>query len=664
MLLLLLNPPLPTLAQNAKHDIKLNFANAPLSEVITSIEKQSTYTFFYDNTVSVSEKVSVQISSADIKVVLDALFQKTTLSYQLVDHRIALFQKGKQAPSGRTYTVKGIVSDTMGPIIGASVATKDGKGSITSVDGDFSIAGVQDGDVLTVSYVGYKQQQIVLKGGQTSLNITLQEEATELSQVVVTALGIKRESKALSYNVQQVNADELTAAKSTNLMNSLAGKVAGVNITSSSSGLGGATRVVMRGTKSIEQSNNALYVIDGIPMYNYGGGGGTEFSSSGATEPIADLNPDDIESMSVLTGAAAAALYGNQGANGAIIITTKQGKKDKLEVNFSSSVEALSPFVMPQFQNRYGTGEKGVNMDVNVKSYGAYLQPDQRYDYDPQDDFLRTGTTFTNSVSLATGNDRNQTYFSAAVVNANGIVPNNQYDRYNFTFRNTSKFLKDKMTLDVGASYIIQDDQNMRNQGVYSNPIVSAYLFPRGTDFDKAKMFERYDPARGINTQFWDELVGTGDYYQQNPYWIAYRNLVNNKKKRYMFNASLAYNILSWLNVTGRVRVDNSHTSSSTKYYASTISTLANANGKMQFGESNYQQIYADLLVNINKQFHDFGLNVNLGTSINDNQDSGQSVWGQIRLDGIPNVFNMKQADPNLHGESVSLKNEEQTQAI
>jgi TonB-linked SusC/RagA family outer membrane protein len=656
---------LSAFAQDTKQDIRLNFTNAPLSQVIASVEKQSTYTFFYDNDVQMTVQISVQINSKDIQAVLDAIFRDTPFGYRFVGQRISLFRKDQtETPKSGSYTVTGVVNDAMGPIAGATVTTKDGKGTITSLDGDFTLADMKDGDVLTISFVGYKRQEVTLRGGQRRIVVTLHEEATELTQVVVTAMGIKREAKALSYNVQQVNGDELTAVKSTNLMNSLAGKVAGVNITSSSSGLGGATRVVMRGTKSIDQNNNALYVIDGVPMYNYGGGGGKEFGSTGATEPIADLNPDDIESMSVLTGAAAAALYGNQGANGAIIITTKQGKKDKLEVNFSSSIEALSAFVTPQFQNRYGTGEKGMNMDVNVKSYGAYLQPDQRYDYDPTDDFLRTGTTFTNNISLATGNDRSQTYFSASVVNGNGIVPNNEYDRYNFTLRNTSKFLKDKMTLDLGASYIIQDDQNMRNQGVYSNPIVSAYLFPRGTDFGKAKMFERYDPARGINTQFWDELVGTGDFYQQNPYWVAYRNLLNNKKKRYMFNASLSYDILSWLNVTGRVRLDSSHNSNSERYYASTISTLANANGKMVYGESNYQQIYADLLVSVNKQFRDFGLHVNLGTSINDTQDSGQSVWGQIRLNGIPNVFNMKQVDPDQRGESVNLKNEDQSQAI
>lgn len=598
--------------------------------------------------------------------------QKTNLNSNRTDgstnHQITStsperLQGSKEVPPKR---IQGIVKDNKGePLIGVSITIKGTtEGSLTDSDGKYEITLNTPSPILIFSYIGFHKQEIAITN-QSVLDVTLQEDSQMMDEVVVTALGIKRAQKALSYNVQTVNSDELTTVKSTNIMNSLAGKVAGVNISAGSSGLGGATRVIMRGTKSLEQNNNALYVIDGLPMYNYGGGGSTEFNSVGASEPIADINPDDIESVSVLTGAAAAALYGNQGSNGAIVITTKKGLENKLEVNVSSSVEALSPLLMPKFQNRYGTGTNGVNADVNVKSWGAYISPENRYNYDPKDDFMKTGSTFTNSVSLATGNAKNQTYFSAAAVNGNGIIPNNQYDRYNFTIRNTAKFLNDKMTLDLGASYIIQNDLNMRNQGVYSNPIVSAYLFPRGTDFSKAKMFERYDPVEGINTQFWDELVGSGDYYQQNPYWTSYRNLVENKKKRYMLNASLSYNVLDWLNLSGRVRVDNSHTNGSEKYYASTISTLANPYGKMAYSEMNYEQIYADALVNINRKINDdFGLTANIGASINDISNSGQSVWGQIRLDGIPNVFLMEQADPEQRGEKVIPKNHQQSQAV
>lgn len=199
----------------------------------------------------------------------------------------------------------------------------------------------------------------------------MSEDVDVLDEVVVTALGLRREQKALSYNVQQVKSEQLLTVKDANFINSLDGKVAGVTINSSSAGIGGASKVVMRGTKSIEQSSNALYVIDGIPMYNFGGGGDTEFGSRGKTESIADLNPDDIESVSVLTGAAAAALYGSNAANGAIVITTRRGDVGKLKVALSTNTEFVRPFVLPQFQNRYGTGSRGKADGSTILSWGG-----------------------------------------------------------------------------------------------------------------------------------------------------------------------------------------------------------------------------------------------------------------------------------------------------
>ena len=218
-------------------------------------------------------------------------------------------------------------------------------------------------------------------------------------------------------------------------MNSLSGKVAGVNINASSSGVGGVSKVVMRGTKSIMQSSNALYVIDGVPIFSgRGTAGGKEFDSQGSSEPIADINPEDIESMSVLTGAAAAALYGSEAANGAIVITTKKGKEGKVSLTVSSNTEFTNPFVMPSFQNRYGTGTGGVMSTSGAMSWGAPLSAANNYNYSPRDDYFQTGIVGTESISLSTGTEKNQTYASAAAVNSKGIVPNNKYNRYNLRY--------------------------------------------------------------------------------------------------------------------------------------------------------------------------------------------------------------------------------------
>jgi TonB-linked SusC/RagA family outer membrane protein len=628
----------------AQTDVRISIdkGNFTIKEALQKVEKQSNMSIAYNESkINGDKSITLELVNRPLGEALGVILSGTGFTYQVKDGYIMIVPDPQKEK-----TVSGTVTENDGtPLIGASVVVKGTTKSVAAdIDGKFALGSVAPGQVLVVSYLGYDTREITV-GDENVYNVALQNATIALEQVVVTALGIKRAEKALSYNVQTISANDVTTVKSANLINSLAGKVAGVTINAGSSGVGGAAKVVMRGSKSIEQSNNALYVIDGIPMYNNRGGGnggrGDEFGSAGVTEAIADLNPEDIESMSVLTGAAAAALYGNQGANGAIVITTKKGLADKLEVTVSSNTELLSPLVMPRFQNRYGTGDLLSDGGSTSLSWGRRLVPENTYGYDPASDFFETGTVFTNAVSVATGTEKNQTYFSAAAVNSDGIVPNNQYDRYNFTFRNTTKFLKDKMTLDLGGSYIIQKDQNMVNNGVYANPLSAAYLFPRGDDFDAVRVFEHYDASRRINTQYWPS--GEGGDRLQNPYWIAYRNLRNNDRKRYMANATLSYDILDWLNVTARARIDNTHGAYTEKYYASTIGTLAGSNGRYAVSKSEDRQTYADALVNINKRFGDFSLVVNAGASISDNLYDGLSVSGNIREDGIPNVFNVFQ---------------------
>ena len=538
-------------------------------------------------------------------------------------------------------------------------------GVSTDADGRFTLTIASPATAqLEISYLGYEPQTLAV-GNRTSFEITLAESASEIESVVVTALGIKREEKALSYNVQQVEAEDITTVKDANFMNSLTGKVAGVTINASSSGVGGASKVVLRGNKSISQSSNALYVIDGIPMYNFGGGGGTEFDSKGATEAIADINPEDIESISVLTGAAAAALYGSNAANGAVMITTKKGQAGALKVTLSSNTEFLNPFVQPEFQNRYGTGLNGLQSGSAIYSWGEKLAPAARLGYTP-DDFFETGHVYTNAVTVSGGTDKNQTYFSAASVNSDGIIPNNEYDRYNFTFRNTSYFLKDKLRLDASASYIYQQDQNMTNQGVYSNPLVPAYLFPRGTNFDSYRIFERYNPASKLMEQFWSDDLEGGDLRMQNPYWIAHRNLRNTDKKRYMLSFSASYDILPWLNVAGRVRIDNANSLYTQKLYASSNTTITDGGKNGHYTEQREYdtQTYADIMVNINKTFgDDWSLQANVGASINNVKIDQLSYRGPIQENGLPNVFNVFDLDDSKK-RAEKYGWQEQTQSI
>ena len=619
-------------AQTARVTLKVQ--NASLGQVMDEIKNQTRYLFINQDVKDLNNhKVSLNVSDKAIAEVLDQIFTPFNIGYRIEKTSIIIFNRPKS--TSNSVLIGGKVSDVGGaPIIGATVLVKGTTNGVsTDADGRFTLTIASPATAqLEISYLGYEPQTLAV-GNRTSFEITLAESASEIESVVVTALGIKREEKALSYNVQQVEAEDITTVKDANFMNSLTGKVAGVTINASSSGVGGASKVVLRGNKSISQSSNALYVIDGIPMYNFGGGGGTEFDSKGATEAIADINPEDIESISVLTGAAAAALYGSNAANGAVMITTKKGQAGALKVTLSSNTEFLNPFVQPEFQNRYGTGLNGLQSGSAIYSWGEKLAPAARLGYTP-DDFFETGHVYTNAVTVSGGTDKNQTYFSAASVNSDGIIPNNEYDRYNFTFRNTSYFLKDKLRLDASASYIYQQDQNMTNQGVYSNPLVPAYLFPRGTNFDSYRIFERYNPASKLMEQFWSDDLEGGDLRMQNPYWIAHRNLRNTDKKRYMLSFSASYDILPWLNVAGRVRIDNANSLYTQKLYASSNTTITDGGKNGHYTEQREYdtQTYADIMVNINKTFgDDWSLQANVGASINNVKIDQLSYRGPIQ---------------------------------
>lgn len=655
--------------------VTLRVSDAPLEQVLSAIEKQTTYLFVYDKNVDVACRVSIDVKDTPLNNVLNTLFQSSDIAYAVENTSIVLSQKAPAAQPGQPVTVTGKVVDASGmPVIGAAVIVKGTTiGTSTGVDGDFSlqVPPPSADAVLEINYLGYEPIAQTV-GSRTNITFTLRESAVDVDAVVVTALGIKRSEKALSYNVQQVNSEDIVANKDVNFINSLSGKVAGVTINSSSGGVGSASRVVMRGQKSISQTSNALYVIDGVPMFTTARDGGTEFASQGTTDPIADINPEDIESMSVLNGAAAAALYGSDAANGAIVVTTKRGKAGYTSVTVSSNTEVMSPFVLPEFQNRYGTGDLNSSEGSIVRSWGNRLNSSNYMGYSPRDDYFQTGVTGTESVSLSTGTEKNQTYFSAAAVNSRGIVPNNGYDRYNFTFRNTTSFLGDKLKLDVGASYVMQKDRNMTNQGTYNNPLVGAYVYPRGNDWADIEMYERYDPARRLYTQYWP--VGDAGMTMQNPYWINYRNLRENNKDRYMLNAALSYDVLDWLNVSGRLRIDNSNNDYTEKFYASTFTQLTEGskNGLYGITKTKDKQVYGDVLVNINKTFgEDWSLQANAGASISDMRYDAMKVRGPIP-DGeitdekplLANVFSVQNLSNTSKTKRLQEGWREQTQSI
>lgn len=654
--------------------ISLNMENTPIEDILNEIERQTDYLFVCES-IDLSTKMSVSLKNRSIEETLSQIFKDSDISWKITGSNVYLSKKKENAGKGPE-TVRGRVTDSFGdPVIGAGVMVKGTTvGTGTDLDGNFEFqvpADMMANAVLEFSCLGYRTTELKL-GSTRVFEVVLEDDSIVMEGTVVTALGIKRSEKALSYNVQEIKSDDFVGNKDANFINALSGKVAGLNINASSSGVGGASKVIMRGQKSISQSSNALYVIDGVPMYTTAREGGTKFGSQGSSDPIADINPEDIESISVLTGAAAAALYGSDAANGAIVVTTKKGKEGKVSVNASAAVEIMSPFVLPRFQNRYGTGDYNSSIGSDVRSWGQLLNSANNYGYNPAKDYFRTGVTHTESVSVSMGNDKNQTYLSGSAIDSYGVVPNNGYHRYNFSFRNTTSFLKDKMHLDVGASYIIQKDLNMINQGTYNNPLVGAYIFPRGGDWDNVRMYERYDVTRRLSTQYWP--IGDAGMTMQNPYWINYRNLRENSKDRYMLNASLSYDILDWLNVSGRVRVDNSSTKYTEKFYASTLPQLTESSQNGLYGISTMKdsQVYADVLVNIDKRFNnDWTLQANLGASITDMRfdafkNRGPIADGEMSDEkpGLANVFNVQNLSNSPKTSRLQEGWREQTQSI
>ena len=368
--------------QQAVSRVSLDVRDAAIVTVFQTIQQQTGCSFVYNTSdIDTDRKVTVSAQDEPLTALLDKLFAGSDIAYTLRDKHVVLSKKTKNSPPHSAQGgVSGTVKDAQGmPLIGATVLIQGTTtGVAVDLDGNFSLPQAKVGDTLEISLIGYAKQTLPVTGS-APLQVVMLEDNEVLDAVVVTALGIKRAEKSLTYNVQEVAGDIVTSVKDANFMNSLSGKVAGLQINASASGAGGSTRVVMRGVKSINGENNALYVIDGIPLPSLRSSqteGTYETPDGGDFEGIANFNPDDIESMSILSGATASALYGAQGANGVILITTKKGKEGRVRVNYSNSTTFSHPFVMPKFQNTYGTSEIEPMMSWGSKLATPTSRPD------------------------------------------------------------------------------------------------------------------------------------------------------------------------------------------------------------------------------------------------------------------------------------------------
>lgn len=531
-------------------------------------------------------------------------------------------------------------SQSKAAIAGATIKVLGtSKASSTDANGVFQINVDDKNRILSISVIGYETKTVTLGPNETTINVSLVPQTQQLESVVVTALGISRSQKSLTYSTQQLKGDELNRVKSTNLANNLNGKVAGVNIASSSSGPGGSAKVVLRGNKSASGNNQVLYVVDGVPINNQTLGTQPDNVFGGQRDPgdpIAMINPEDVENISVLKGASAAALYGSQAANGVILITTKSGKGGRTTVNFSSSAQIEQATSLPEFQNQYGQGSGGKSSATSVSSWG---EKSDQANFNNVDKFLRTGSNFTNSLTLSGGNEKNQTYFSYANTLAKGITPNNDMTRHNFNLKESAKFFDDKLTVEGSANYITQKLDNAPISGFYYNPLVGLYLLPRSIDISPYKDFEKFNPSRNLYDQNWFTL-SDDPTTQQNPWWIVNRNQNSSKRNRLLLNGSAKYQIAPWINVQARGSVDRTSEVWDRKIYAGTQNILARPNGGYNYTNTTITQQYGDLIANMNFNVNDkLQITGVVGTSITDWKTEGVDYTSGTAGLQYPNQF-------------------------
>ncbi len=524
----------------------------------------------------------------------------------------------QQSVSGR---VVGVLEEALPGVTVLEKGTANG--ATTDVNGRYSLAVTGPEAVLVFSFIGYNTQEIKVRN-QSQLDVQLEEDLQELEEVVVTALGIEKDSRGLSYTTQQLGGEELTKARDPNLMNSLAGKVAGVNINRSAGGVGGSVKVNIRGNRSATGGNQPLYVIDGVPLLNSSPaqplnafGGDRNVAGRDGGDGIANLNPDDIESINVLKGASASALYGSQAANGVILITTKKGKKGASSIRFSSNATIEQPLILPDFQRKYGQTAPG-----SKNSWGEAL-PSGAPVVDVED-FYRTGATFINSLAITGGSENSQTYFSYANTTSEGILPTSEYHKNNFTFRQSTRLFDEKLAVDANISYLVQNATNRPSSGLYFNPLVGLYLFPRGVDFQPYEDdFEVFNEERKLMAQNWFTLGSDADDFNQNPYWLLNRTAREDSRNRVIGSVSMRYKIMPWMYLQGRLNVDRVSDNYRNEIYAFTHPNLAHANGRYIRETGVERQVYSDLLLNINQQFGSISLSAAVGGSINDHVREG-----------------------------------------
>ena len=638
----------------SQEKISLDVKNTKLSKVLKIIEEKSKYRFVYSPTyVPVNKDVSIKVENTPVTTILKEILEHTKLNYSVSDRGLIVISRIRDTP------IKGKVKDAKGiPLPGASIRIKGtNRGTIADINGDFSID-VPESGILVFSYSGFTSQEITVTG-RSNFDITLAEDSQQLGEVVVVALGIKKERRALGYAVSEVRGEELTKARENNLMNSLAGKVPGLDISLTSGGAGAATSVTIRGVSSLSQSNQPLYVINGVPMENQpvglhnanpNGNRGSQWDNApDLGDAIGNLNPDDIESISVLKGAAASALYGYRAKGGVILITTKSAKGNGVEFNTNYVAEQVVD--RTDWQQVYGQGANGLKPTTALaagqaggSSYGAALDGSSVIQFDGVsrpysaqrnniEDFYTTGGTWTNTIALNKTFDGGSLRLSGNTVGNNSIVPNSGLNRQSVNIAGVFAPIK-RLTIDTRLNYILEQVKNrpMVSDGA-GNANYNAIFLPTSININNLKPWRKADNS--------ELLYNPGNVYATNPWFAAYEFVNNTKRNRIIGSINARYTFDNGLFLQARGGQDSYNDTyknvvpSGTGYYA---------NGKIAEQSTKFSDINADIL--LAKTFilgNDYAITPNLGASYRKTDQYQTTNNGtDFAVFGVYNILNAK----------------------
>lgn len=499
------------------------------------------------------------------------------------------------------------------------------RGTTTDAQGSYRISATGAG-TMVFSSIGFGSKELPFTETTTELSTQLAADDRTLNEVVVTALGITKSAKTLTYATQQIEGAKITQVRDANFVNTLSGKIAGLQVVQGAGGVGSAARVTLRGNRSLNGNNNALIVVDGVVYDNSNGGQvGNDFGGYNGSDGAANINPDDIESVNVLKGAAGSVLYGSRAANGVMIITTKKGKAGRISVDVNSGIVMESPLLLPELQNTYTQGAGGKS---NTTASGSWGGAGTTYANNVKD-FFRNGTSTNNSIGVTGGTENMQSYFSYTHNKNQGLIPNNDLTRHTLNLRVSNQIGK-RLSTEGKITYMFQNIDNKIKVGEESGIVMNIYKIPRSIDLESIKTFETPD---GVPT-YW-----TSSSIYMNPYWTINRTINAEKRNRLTFLALANYKLTDWLTLTGRVSVDRFFDRNLRSFYNRTLLFAGNGGTFTAFDTQNLEQ-NIDLFANGNNAF---GNNIKLGYTVGAqfSKRFNQTIGATANGLQIPNKFDL-----------------------